>query len=96
MIVRYKSLQHDYLSTNVLCELVRDVPLLHVVRQEMLHNVLSPPIVRREIMQDVLLPLIVRRELIRNVLLPPILHRELLHADTLAVGGPFALFCLAS
>ena len=66
----------------------------------MLHKLvqiaLLPPIVRREIMQDVLLPTVVRHELIRTVPLPPILHRELLHADTLAAGDPFALFCLAS
>ena len=38
-IVRCKSLQHDELSTNILCKLVRGVPLPHVVRQEMLHDV---------------------------------------------------------
>ena len=66
----------------------------------MLHKLvqiaLLPPVVRLEQIRNVLLPLIVRRELIRNVPLLPILHRELLHADTLAAGDPFALFCLAS
>lgn len=77
-------------------ESFRDAKTAVKVLHKLVQIVLLPPVVRHETIRNVLLPSVVRRELICNVLLLPIVRLESVQADTLAAGGPFALFCLAN
>ena len=82
LILHLESIQDDTLPAKVLHKLVHIVLWLSIVRREAIHNVL--------------LLFIVRSETIQMAHLPPIVRLKSFQPVTLAAGGPFAPFCLAS